>query len=170
MCINRIDPTWPPLIFTAEHILNKLLSIYCHPVGFLENWRFLCRLLYMPPTVCTILYVKNPKYSAVLCSAKWISTHLDVCFLSIILFRSPDSWGLNFDPCSAQNKSLEFHIPAALQATWHCPCCTSASVTCGAVSLTHCLKETSPPLVFSVVSGLSVVVAWNKQGQTCSLN
>lgn len=165
LCINIIDPKWSPLIFTAEQCTRIWSLVYLLPSGgFFENWRFLYRLLQMLPTVCPVLYAKNPDYSAVLWSAKWINTHLDVCFLWIILFRSQDSWGLNFDPCNALNKSWisNTRCPAG---NMRCPCCTSASVTGGVVSLTHCLKETSPPLVFSVASRLSVVVAWNKRGQ-----
>lgn len=106
LCINIIDPKWSPLIFTAEQCTRIWSLVYLLPSGgFFENWRFLYRLLQMLPTVCPVLYAKNPDYSAVLWSAKWINTHLDVCFLWIILFRSQDSWGLNFDPCNALNKS-----------------------------------------------------------------
>lgn len=59
---------------------------------------------------------KNSDYSQWCCAVQ--KDLVDGCVLWIIFFgfKPQDSWGLNIDPYSAQNRGLEFHILDAQQA------------------------------------------------------
>lgn len=110
---------WLPLIFTVEQCpdINYTLNtdIWWH---FWELKIYLQITLKAPYRMHSLSKTQTILYGVVQCRKnQMVASSRSSC--------SDRSWGLNIYPCCAQNKSLEFHIPDALQAA----CCTSPSVS-----------------------------------------